>query len=292
MYPLNTEGHAVRAISSLLPSNAGSAVYAELTPHPPKPRLKAVSGPQADRHPRTLSDKQRRTVLGSVVERVQGEVKTREGRYLRRLDSVHVSGYRTNQNRWNALGAIIEPVMARVDIATLILGWLDDRGQFRLNRQRGLAEDSGMTESRVSRTLSLLEQAGYVHRQMTRLYKHGQNWVTRVTIRLRVRFFVDLGLGHQLAEARTRSRQRRKKQVAEVQQQLNHQRLNGLLSSHMRRESHNRAQGKRRAQLELVDNAKKVERMRERAAEIHRLATDYPELSRDEICARVNLTHP
>lgn len=82
--------------------------------------------------------------------------------------------------------------------------------------QSALAEDTGLTESRVSRTLRALEQAGYIRRKVRRIYNHSQRWIGRVTLHLRPRFFIDLGLGHALAEARTGAKKRRERQLKEA----------------------------------------------------------------------------
>ena len=165
-------------------------------------RLKRVDRTGQPKRKRTLTDLQRSTFLGAAAARVREEAKTRACKWLRPLDVFQESGYRTNQVRWNSIAEMIEPVLARMDIATLSLGWLDqETGAFRLNRQRGIAEDTSLQEWTVSRALKALEAAKYVHRKIRRVYHDGWGWITSVAIIIRPRFFVHLGLGHELAKA-------------------------------------------------------------------------------------------
>ncbi|SER25104.1 hypothetical protein SAMN04244573_03199 [Azotobacter beijerinckii] len=282
----------MKPVKSYLPGSPESGVYAELTDHRPAPPFKPVAGHEAGRRPRSLSDKQRATFLGTAVERVIEEARTRAGRWIRRLDTIHKSGCRTKQQRWNALAALAEPILARVDLATLCLGWLDESGAFRLNRQRGLAQDGDLTECRVSRTLTDLERAGYVRRRVRRIYKHGMHWISRVTLHLRPRFFIDLGLSHQLAEARTKKKVARERKLREISARQQKDALQELADQQQRRESHRRAEGARRAQAEQQANVQHIEYARERAAELHRLALAYPDKSRAELVAILDRTHP
>ncbi len=174
------------------------------------PALPAAAG----RRDGKLSAKQARGFLGEAAKRVAYEAKHRGRVFLKALDRNHQSGCRTKQQRWDALAAIAPTLLSCYDIATGVLGWMDADGEMRLNRQRLLAEKSGMTDCRVSRTLAALEQAGYVRRKFRRLFKDGKRWITRVMIHLRPRFFIDLGLGHLLATAKTKAKSKRAKAIA------------------------------------------------------------------------------
>jgi DNA-binding MarR family transcriptional regulator len=257
------------------PSSPEAGAYAGLSAALPA----AIAGHAAGRRPRGLSELQRRGLLGTAAARVAEEARDRKRRWLRRLDTIHVSGCRTKRQRWEALAALAEPMLARLDLATLALGWLDENGAFRLNRQRGLAQDTGLTESRVSRTLSALQAAGYVRRRVRRIFKNGLNWVTRVTIHLRPRFFIDLGLGHQLAEARTRKKAKREARLREVTARLQRDTLQELGDAQVRRQSHRKAQGIRQNKVVKLEEARELERNRIKAEAFHQLAVDHPELS-------------
>lgn len=188
----------------------GAAEFNGLAAVPPKAKEKRKRLGPADRsnHPRRLrglTAKQQLAfdgLLSKVQHRVQEEAKNREAKYLRRFDDINVTGCRTYQQRWDALARMIGPMMARLNLATMVMGYLTEKGHFRLNRQRGLAEDSGVAEWTVSRVLTDLEQAKYIRRKFRRIFHNGKQWITRVTINVRPRFFIDLGLGHLLAKAR------------------------------------------------------------------------------------------
>jgi DNA-binding transcriptional ArsR family regulator len=223
---------------------------------------------------------------------VAEEARERGRRWLRRLDTIHASGCRTKRQRWDALAAMAEPLLARLDLATLALGWLDDNGAFRLNRQRGLAEDTGLSECRVSRTLSALEAAGYVRRRVRRIFKRGEAWVTRVTIHLRPRFFIDLGLGHQLAEARTRKKAQREVHLRDVQARQQREAVQELGDAHQRRKSHRKAQAVRKAKVVKIEEARELDRARLKSEAFHQLAVDNPEWSPAEMRAELERRFP
>src|SRR5690606_21488609 len=176
-------------------------------------------------------------------------------------------------------------MLARLDLATLCLGWLDDNGAFRLNRQRGLAEDAGLSECRVSRTLTALETAGYVRRRRRRIFHKGKQWITRVTLHIRPRFFIDLGLGHLLAEARTRFKARRETQLRQVRVRQQQDTLQELADAQTRRQSHRQAQAVRKAKVMKLEKARELERGRQIGELIQQLAVDNPDLSPGQLRA-------
>ena len=175
-------------------------------------RLKRVDRTGQPNRKRTLTELQRYTVLGRAAARVREEARCRQCKWLRPLDTFQESGYRTSQTRWNAIAEMIEPMLARMDFATLTLGWLDqESGHFRFNRQRGLSEDTTLKEWTVSRSLKALEAAKYVRRKFLRSYHNGLGWITRVAIIIRPRFFIHLGLEQELARVREKKKAQRKR---------------------------------------------------------------------------------
>jgi hypothetical protein len=157
---------------------------------------------------RVLSPKQKQSIFGEALKRVVSEAQARTGKFLSRLDRINSSGRRTRQQRWDALAAVAEPMLARLDLAQMTLGWLDNAGVFRLNRQRCLADDGGITESRLSRLLGTLDSAGYTRRKFKREYVGGR-WSTRTLICITECFFVDLGLGQLFTKLRAKAISRR-----------------------------------------------------------------------------------
>ncbi|MBS9758425.1 hypothetical protein JR044_31010 [Pseudomonas aeruginosa] len=281
----------MKSVRAFLPGSPEAAVYAGLTEHAPAAPYKPA-GHEAGRRPRRLTDKQRATFLGTAAARVTEEARDRAGRWLRRLDTIHKSGCRTKQQRWDALAAMAEPLFARVDVATLCLGYLLPDGSFRLNRQRGLAQDGSLTECRVSRTLDDLETAGYVRRRVRRIFKNGRHWVSRVTIHLRPRFFIDLGLAHKLAEARTQKKAQRASKLREAAARQQQGALQELADRQQRRESHRRAEGARQARAEQQANVRRIDDARARADLTVRLASENPGMTPAELRELLDRLHP
>lgn len=232
-------------------SSPASAAYNGLSVVPtkaPVKRLKRVDRSAQPRRPRALTDAQRRTFLGTAAERVREEAKDRQCKWLRDFDTFQASGYRTSQQRWDSLAELIEPVLARLDIATLVMGYLDKAGEFRLNRQRGLAEDTSLQEWTVSRVMGALEAAKMVYRKVRRICHNGRYWITRVTINVRPRFFIQLGLGYQLAVARTQKKAKRNQALAAVGKQRTETLIKDAADREVRQHAHRAAQAKRKRQ--------------------------------------------
>lgn len=239
--------------------SVAAGVYAGLTDHPPAKPFKPVAGHAADNRPRSLSEKQRKIpLLGLAADRIAEEVHNRAQRWLRRLDTIHASGCRTKQQRWNALGALASPLLACLDLSNLCLGWYTADGVFRLNRQRRLAQAANLGEARVSRTIAALIDAQYAYKRVKRIFKHGKHWVCRVTIHLRRQFFIDLGLGHVLAETVARARAKRNIHLAAVAARQQQQRMQELVDAQQRRQSHRQAQAAREARVVQIDKAKRA----------------------------------
>lgn len=297
--PSAAQTEAMRSVRDLL---ADVGPKSRPTPLPQPSVLSAAKpaderpfeGHQATRRPRVLTEKQKNAFpfLSEAVERVQHEVKHRGQRWLRRLDHIHASGCRTKQQCWDAVGILGEPLLARLDIATLCCGWLDDTGTFRLNRQKGLAEDTGLTESRVSRALHALTLAGYVRKRVRRIHKHGQRWICRVTLHLRPRFFIDLGLGHQLAQARTRAKKRRDRQLKEAGVRQQQQALHELTARQRRNESRRRAEGKRRFAEQEQVKAVNFEYQKRRAEVLAQLVEAHPDMPHVQLIEALNQRYP
>lgn len=294
---------SVRPVKAFMPPSApASAVYASLEaildapdePLDPPPYRKVLDpvGHQSGRHPRRLSPKQKDTFLGKAAERVKIEALERGGKYLRRMDTVNESGRRTRAERWQALYAVIEPFLARLDIATGVLGYLDDKGQFRLNRQNGIAEDGGISPDRLCRLLQTLEKAKYTLRKIKRLYRNGKRWVCRITIYVRPQFFIDLGLGRQHAAARkakAKAYLKKRRQAEAAQQQAQ---LDDMAAAHERRMSHRGAEGSRAAKQAESANTVRIQAMQRKAGIISELAKANPGLSTGALVELYNTLHP
>ncbi|WP_445261948.1 hypothetical protein [Pseudomonas sp. EA_65y_Pfl2_P74] len=144
------------------------------------------------------------------------------GQYLRDLDTIH-GGRRTRSEKFDALAKASEQMLLRLDLATGVLGWLDiERGQFFLNTQCGVAEDSGMSAASLNRLMHSLELAGYVYRRIEKVQleekdEAGLNLVrTRVLVRFTEKFFADLGVRYLWYRAKKAAIKRRERELREV----------------------------------------------------------------------------
>lgn len=213
---------APKPVRAVLATSVRGAQFNGLASIPPKAvkRRRPVGPVDRSQHPRRLrglSDKQKFAfdgLLSKAEERIQEEAKQRQARWLRRMDCLSPAGYRTYQQKWDSLARIAGPLLARLDLSTMVLGYYQN-GEYRLNRQRGLSEDSGVNEWTVSRLLSDLEVAKYIRRKQRRIFHNGKQWITRTTINVRAQFFIDLGLGHLLAQARSAMKAKLKKVTAQ-----------------------------------------------------------------------------
>jgi len=112
------------------------------------------------------------------------------------------------------LAAVAEPILVRLDLATGVLGWLDETGNFRLNNQKGLAHDAGLRPATLNRLFKLLEKTGYLTRRLERIavHEHGTQLVrTRVMIRFTDLFWrhLRLSLAHTLSRKAARKKRLR-----------------------------------------------------------------------------------
>lgn len=226
-----------------------------------------------------LSEDQRRTFLGEAARRVKVEASERKGKWLRSFDCVHLSGRRVRQEVWSKLAAIIEPIMARVDIATMVLGWMDNDGQFHLNLQNGIAVDAEIHQCALSRALKLLEKARYIRREQKRLFHDGKRWITRTMIILRARLFIELGLAHQLKQARERKKEKRRLKLKEIQRRAQQKALQQAEAAMAKQARRRDFQARERIAIENQQHEQQVEFNRRRAELAVQLHQQNPSLT-------------
>lgn len=260
-------------VRPVLANSVRGAQFNGLAKIPPRAvkRRKPVGTVDRDQQPRRLrglSDKQKCLfdgLLSKAEERIQEEAEQRQTRWLRRLDCISPAGYRTYQQKWDSLKRIAGPLLARLDLSTMVLGYYQ-AGEYRLNRQRGLSEDSGVNEWTVSRLLTDMETAGYVRRKQRRIFHNGKQWITRTTINVRAQFFIDLGLGHLLAQARTAMKAKLKTAVAKHSAAAKAEALADQADAKERKDSHEGAQRAKREQQQAAkaaaDQAYKIDYFR------------------------------
>ena len=186
-------------------------------------RRPARTLPMQHSAPRNLTEQQLKNPLIRAAHQRLSSIVSHRGKYLRRLDTVH-GDRRTRLEKFVALERIAEPLLIRLDLATDVLGYIDDRGRFVLNTQCNLASDAGISAPVLSRLLSTLDDASYVYRRIERVRldekdEHGLHLVrTRVLIRLTQQFWADLGLRYVHARVQNAARKKREAQLREIGQ--------------------------------------------------------------------------
>lgn len=188
----------------------------------PHAALRAPIRPPRYSAPRHLTGQQLKNPLLRMAFSRLSQIGDLRGKYLRDLDTIH-GGRRTRSEKFDALAKASEQLLLRLDLATGVLGWLDiERGQYFLNTQCGVAEDSDMSPASLNRLMHSLDLAGYVYRRIEKVRLDekddaGLNLVrTRVLVRFTEKFFVDLGVGYLWYRAKKAAIKRREKELREV----------------------------------------------------------------------------
>lgn len=195
------------------PSDPHSALY--------RPARKMPARRAAPRH---LTEQQLKNPLIRAAKERLGSISAYRGKYLRRLDTVN-GDRRTRLEKFVATERVTEQVLVRLDLATGVLGYLDvANGQYVLNTQRGIAEDSGISEAVLSRLFSTWDSAGYIYRrkECMRLDEKDENGLhlvrTRVLVRFTKLFWADLGLRYVYERVQNSAKKRRDAELREIGQ--------------------------------------------------------------------------
>ncbi|WP_231652253.1 hypothetical protein [Pseudomonas californiensis] len=172
--------------------------------------------------PRRLTDQQLKNPLLRMAFKRLSQIGDLRGTYLRDLDTIH-GGRRTRSEKFDALAKVAEQMLLRLDLATGVMGWLDvERGQFFLNTQCGVAEDSGVSAASFNRLLHSMELADYVYRRVEKIRldekdEAGLNLVrTRVLVRFTEKFFADLGVRYLWFRAKKAALKKREKELRDI----------------------------------------------------------------------------
>lgn len=174
--------------------------------------------------PRSLTEKQlKNPLIRSAHQRLSNLVSLR-GKYLRRLDTAN-GDRRTRLEKFVAIERVAEQLLLRLDLATGVLGYIDAaNGRFVLNTQRGISEDSGVSEAVLSRLFATMDNAGYVYRRIERVRldevdDNGLHLVrTRVLVRFTKLFWADLGLRYVYERVQSAAKKRRDVELREIGQ--------------------------------------------------------------------------
>ncbi|GAB3478654.1 hypothetical protein [Azotobacter salinestris] len=171
--------------------------------------------------PRRLSEAQLKLpFFRKALARLESIAQTR-AQLLPRLIRTNGNERITRIEVYHNLSAVADPLLARLDLATGVLGWLDEGGNFRLNNQKNLAHDAGLLPACLNRLFKLLEGANYLTRRVERIAvrEHGIQLVrTRVMIRFTDLFWRHLQMSfvHTMARKAARKRRLRKLHALEL----------------------------------------------------------------------------
>lgn len=188
----------------------------------PHSGLKAPIRSDRYREKRYLTSEQRKNPLLRMAYSRLSQLPELRGKYLRDLDTIHGSR-RTRSEKFVALAKSAEQILLRLDLATGVLGWLDvEKGQYFLNTQCGIAEDSGLSAPAFNRLIQSLESVDYVYRRIEKVRldevdAKGLHLVrTRVLVRFTKKFFAHLGVSYLWHKAQKAAIKKREIQLRQV----------------------------------------------------------------------------
>ena len=174
--------------------------------------------------PLRLTPEQLKNPLIRAAKERLGNIERYRGKYLRRLDSVN-GDRRTRVEVFRAIERVTEQTLVRLDLATSVLGYLDDKsGAFVLFTPRGIAEDSSISAPILCRMFKTLDAADYVYRRIERVRldekdENGLHLVrTRVLVRFTKLFWNDLGLRYVYERVQKAAKKRREAQLRALAQ--------------------------------------------------------------------------
>lgn len=210
---------------------------------------------------------------------------------------------KTRREIFEALEAVAEHLLVRLDLATGILGWTDKDGRIRVCSQRQLAVDAGLSTSALSRLFGRLHDCGYVVRRTRKISRATSDYTWSVKgetlIQFTEKFFRHLGVWTQWCRVSKWARKKAKRKMLDLgargllpaqkaQKKLADDRKRREKQSSFRRwlESSTRtleaeyAQRRVRLQLELLAHRKGLDRSEFDALVERELAKRFPDYLR------------
>ena len=150
------------------------------------------------RRPYRLTERQlRHPAFKTALERLQALADDPESA-LASVQYHHRGGRRTRKEFFRSLSKLAPALLARLVLATGVIGHVDAHGRLCLHSQRTLALDAGISPSTLNRLLKRLEQAGYLVLRVSKVSSRlkGLLWKvrTKVCIKLTSLFFAELGM--------------------------------------------------------------------------------------------------
>lgn len=269
--------------SVINPATPSAAIYAQPS-SAPADQSTAAAWPK-----RQLSEKQLRIpFFRAALSTMQAAGECRRS-LLPRLLYRSASGRKTRTEIYDSLKSAAEPMLARFDLATGVLGWLDGQGNFRLNNQKGIAKDAGLTTSSFNRLISVLTECGYAQKRTAKISVKDKSLGiylvrTRVLIRLTGLFFRHLGLSLRYGLARKSARKRRLRLLSQIERQ----RLQAATDELKRKRATAKRQAEHEARQQVNDEYRDLSAERDRQARALEIKMENPQMTSAQIYALID----
>lgn len=184
-------------------------------------QAKPSAGTRKGRKPRRLSAKQLAHPFLAAASNALALIVYKRDELLPNIRYKANSGRKTRLEVYEALQASGQAMLARYDIATGVIGWLDSEGNFRLNTQKGIAQDSNLSESAFNRLINILCASNYAHKTTKKVSAKdkalGVRYVrTESIVRLTALFFRHLNISTYYARAKKAAIARRGRLLSDI----------------------------------------------------------------------------
>lgn len=184
-------------------------------------QAKPSTGTRKGRKPRRLSAKQLAHPFLAAASNALALIVYKRDELLPNIRYKANSGRKTRLEVYEALQASGQALLARYDIATGMIGWLDNKGNFRLNTQKGIAQDANLSESAFNRLINMLCDCKYAQKTTKKVSAKdmslGVRYVrTESCVRLTSLFFRHLNISTYYVRAKKAAVARRSRLLSDI----------------------------------------------------------------------------
>lgn len=184
-------------------------------------QAKPSTGTRKGRKPRRLSAKQLAHPFLAAASNALALIVYKRDELLPNIRYKANSGRKTRLEVYEALQASGQALLARYDIATGMIGWLDNKGNFRLNTQKGIAKDANLSESAFNRLINMLCDCKYAQKTTKKVSAKdmslGVRYVrTESCVRLTSLFFRHLNISTYYVRAKKAAVARRSRLLSDI----------------------------------------------------------------------------
>lgn len=184
-------------------------------------QAKPSAGTRKGRKPRRLSAKQLAHPFLAAASNALALIVYKRDQLLPNLRYKANSGRKTRLEVYKALELSSQALLARYDIATGMIGWLDNKGNFRLNTQKGIAKDANLSESAFNRLINILCECKYAQKTTKKVSGKdmtlGVRYVrTESCVRLTALFFRHLNISTYYVRAKKSAVARRGRLLSDI----------------------------------------------------------------------------